>query len=190
MWDAFKQEYDKTYPTLGEEILRFAYFLESLQLADYRNNIEASMSEDLSQCSVHGITQFSDWTQTVFERTLLSSGLHPWQPPEPEPELASSSYVNANDSSLVAPLDLDDLDLPVVDLSAALVDWVGVYTTKVKDQGYCGSCWAFTAAEQIESDAIRTLKGFDTKSTLSPQQVTSCDTKSWGCDGGWPEVGA
>jgi C1A family cysteine protease len=52
--------------------------------------------------------------------------------------------------------------------------------------GYCGSCWAFSAVEQIESDAIRTL-GMSTSNYLSTQQVTSCATTSYGCSGGWTE---
>jgi C1A family cysteine protease len=50
-------------------------------------------------------------------------------------------------------------------------DWTGVYTTPVKDQGSCGSCWAFSAVEQIESDAIRTL---GVSYLLSEQQVCAC----------------
>mmetsp|Transcript_45204 Transcript_45204/g.141668 ORF Transcript_45204/g.141668 Transcript_45204/m.141668 type:complete len:208 (+) Transcript_45204:639-1262(+) len=57
-------------------------------------------------------------------------------------------------------------------------------TTPVKDQGACGSCWAFSAVEQIESDAMRTL-GLSV--LLSPQQVVSCDYTSFGCSGGWTE---
>lgn len=65
----------------------------------------------------------------------------------------------------------------------ANVDWVAKgATTPVKNQGMCGSCWAFSATEQIESDNfLKTGKLVD----LAPQQVTSCDTVSDGCDGGW-----
>jgi C1A family cysteine protease len=54
----------------------------------------------------------------------------------------------------------------------------------VKDQGYCGSCWAFSATEQIETNvAMSTGKLL----TLAPQQIVSCDTTSYGCSGGWTE---
>ena len=47
--------------------------------------------------------------------------------------------------------------------------------TPVKDQKQCGSCWAFSATEQIETDiALATGKLL----TLSPQQITSCTTST------------
>ena len=51
-------------------------------------------------------------------------------------------------------------------------------------QGYCGSCWAFSATEQIESDTMRTLA---TTFILSPEQITQCDGAAFGCGGGWTE---
>jgi len=64
-------------------------------------------------------------------------------------------------------------------------DWSGKYTTAIKNQGRCGSCWAFSAVEQVESDAIRTL-GVSTE--LSTQQVISCDRNDGGCQGGNTET--
>jgi len=76
-------------------------------------------------------------------------------------------------------------DASNVNVTATFVDWTGKYTTPVKNQGYCGSCWAFSATEQIESDTIRSLS---TTYILSPEQITQCATKAYGCDGGWTEV--
>lgn len=54
-------------------------------------------------------------------------------------------------------------------------------TTKVKNQGDCGSCWAYSATEGIESGLfMATGKIVD----LAEQQIISCDKKDLGCDGG------
>jgi C1A family cysteine protease len=53
--------------------------------------------------------------------------------------------------------------------------------TPVKDQGQCGSCWAFSATEGVESAWFLANNPLI---TLSPQQVVSCDTTDAGCDGG------
>jgi C1A family cysteine protease len=71
--------------------------------------------------------------------------------------------------------------------SSSFIDWTGVYTTPVKDQGYCGSCWAFSATEQIESDSIR-LGLLTTSDTLSTEQIVQCDTFDDGCGGGNTET--
>jgi cathepsin L len=56
--------------------------------------------------------------------------------------------------------------------------------TPVKNQGSCGSCWAFSAVESMESEAF--LSGKYGLEVLSTQQVVSCDKKSSGCNGGDP----
>lgn len=72
------------------------------------------------------------------------------------------------------------------------IDWR--YTkavTPVKNQGQCGSCWAFSATETIESQMILQSGGkYDF--TLSPQQIASCTPSTGtygclGCDGGFTE---
>lgn len=45
-------------------------------------------------------------------------------------------------------------------------------------------CWAFSATEQIESDYWMTTGN---EVILSPQQITSCDATSFGCNGGLTE---
>jgi len=56
--------------------------------------------------------------------------------------------------------------------------------TPVKNQGSCGSCWAFSATEAIESEAF--VSGKYPLTVMSPQQIVSCDKKSNGCNGGNP----
>lgn len=56
--------------------------------------------------------------------------------------------------------------------------------TPIKNQGQCGSCWAFSATEAIESQLALT-GGDEWSIELSPQQITSCtpSTGTYGCDG-------
>jgi len=55
--------------------------------------------------------------------------------------------------------------------------------TPVKNQGMCGSCWAFSTVEAIESSWF--LAGHKLI-TLSEQQIVDCDVNNGdeGCDGG------
>jgi C1A family cysteine protease len=67
---------------------------------------------------------------------------------------------------------------------ATTVDWTtSGCVAGVKNQGQCGSCWAFSAIGSLESAYC--LK-YGSLTLLSEQQVTNCDPQSSGCDGGWP----
>jgi len=62
------------------------------------------------------------------------------------------------------------------------VDWRTKHVVSpVKNQGQCGSCWAFSAVEEVES--AWAFQGNALK-LLSVQQVVSCDKVDLGCDGG------
>jgi C1A family cysteine protease len=54
-------------------------------------------------------------------------------------------------------------------------------TSPVKDQGSCGSCWAFSATERIESAVYMQ---HNVMPILSTQQIISCDPNDGKCNGG------
>eukprot|EP01156_Anaeramoeba_ignava_P013961 Anaeramoba_ignava/a607900_9687.p1 GENE.a607900_9687~~a607900_9687.p1 ORF type:complete len:319 (-),score=62.17 a607900_9687:39-917(-) len=55
----------------------------------------------------------------------------------------------------------------------------------IRDQGNCGSCWAFGAAEAL-TDRFCIQKNIDV--ILSTQDLVSCDKNNYGCDGGYLDV--
>ncbi len=54
--------------------------------------------------------------------------------------------------------------------------------TDVRNQGNCGSCWAFATIGSFESQLK--IKQ-DTTVDLSEQHLVSCNKEGWGCDGGF-----
>ncbi|CAH2225561.1 dipeptidyl peptidase 1 [Pelobates cultripes] len=68
-------------------------------------------------------------------------------------------------------------------------DWRNVngynFVSPVRNQGNCGSCYAFATMGMLES-RIRVSSQLRQTPTLSPQQIVSCSNYSQGCDGGFP----
>jgi len=109
-----------------------------------------------------GLTKFADMTRSEWKAAYLLP-----TPITPTPHTVPSS------TSGTAP---------------QTVDWrtKGV-VTRVKNQEQCGSCWAFSATETIES-AWMMAKNIQntTFKPLGPQQIVDCDDSDDGCNGGNP----
>lgn len=163
-WDKFKATFSKRYQTFEEETARFGHFINNLKLIDTQNK----RNVDLGGTEVHGITMFLDLSIDEFKQKYLTQS-----DKLDENSMKASTYKT---STFNVPLNM-----------SGSRDWTNIYTTPVKNQAGCGSCWAFSATEQIESDAIRTL-GWSTsdRTKLSTGQVTECTYDRNGCDGGWP----
>jgi len=112
----------------------------------------------------YGVTKFSDMTPEEFKKTILMS--NPIHPRNPTAEEILPTKVNA------VPNFLDWREKGAV--------------TPVKNQEQCGSCWAFSTVENIESMWILAGKGTNETVDLSPQQVVDCDDSDMGCEGGDP----
>eukprot|EP01038_Epipyxis_sp_PR26KG_P005639 gene5639-7785_t len=168
LFKEFKTKFNKEYASAIEEQQKYENFKTFLALIDERNDKELLNKGS----AVHGITKFADLSHTEFKNHYLG-----YKPKSTKP---SASYAISSVKSTI------EAEHPVSS-QLAVVDWSGIYTTAVKDQGYCGSCWAFSATEQIESDAIR-ANIISNSDALSVQQIVSCDKIDYGCDGGNTET--
>jgi len=75
------------------------------------------------------------------------------------------------------PTVLDTVNVPTE------IDWrTKGAVNPVKNQGQCGSCWAFSATSAIEGHH-QIQSG--TLISLAEQELVDCDTQCAGCNGGW-----
>jgi len=159
----FKVKFNKVYSSRNEEQKRLMIFTENFLKAEEHNQGNSLYTR--------GINQFSDLTQEEFEDIHLT-GYKRMVPGEASPSVGKKA------SSLQLPESVDWREKNAV--------------TDMKDQGACGSCWAFAATEQIESyTAIASGELVE----LSTQQMTSCAPNplmcggNGGCSGSTPPLG-
>jgi len=154
-WNAYKKLHGKSYDT-AENKLRFQVFKANKNLITKHN-----LEHDLGLHSFRlGLTKFADWTNDEFR--------------------AHNGYRGTNQARRGG----DFLHRTSNNSLPATVDWrTKGLVTPIKDQGQCGSCWAFSA--------VAGLEGQHAKSTgklvsLSEQNLVDCSQKegNQGCNGG------
>jgi cathepsin F len=152
----FMKDHSKTYETREEYSKRLGIFADNLDRVAESNRLHILAGGD----AVFGITKFSDLTPEEFKKFYLG-------------------YVPSKTNKVRTTANVSDV--------ANDIDWkTKGAVTKVKDQGRCGSCWAFSATAAIESYAK--LSGKYGLEVLSAQQINSCDKRDGGCNGGNTET--
>jgi len=138
---------------------------EAIRFENFKLSMDRILSRNAdSQTKSFGFTKFSDLSPEEFKSMYLGYN---------RPEVYPAVEVYENDVPIEAPQTFDWRSQNKV--------------TPVKNQEQCGSCWAFSTVENVESIYCVT-KNMDCTSfsPLSPQQIVDCDNTDQGCNGGDP----
>jgi len=155
-WSAWKTRYGKAYASEAEETARFGVFKDNLvRIAELNSRGDGAY---------YSANQFADLSAAEFD------GNYKGYVPSAERVREDAAVFEPTDEQIAA-------------AKGKTVDWrtKGHYVTPVKNQQQCGSCWAFSVTEEVES--IFAIAGNGLKE-LSPQQIVSCDGSDDGCNGG------
>jgi len=170
---AAKHQLDLPQPTNSEYALRLRIFKENTKVVEELNRAHNGSAEFSLEDSPFSMLTFEEFAALRLPRM--------------GPSVQRATVEDANSASLAEP--------------PAAFDWrtSGTFSavTSVKDQGAMGSCWAFSAAENVEGQRAVRSKGAQ-MDDISVEQLIECDathgTRSvdkteysdCGVFGGWP----
>jgi C1A family cysteine protease len=155
-FEAFNVRYNKTYSSMADRALRHQIFQANYDLI-IAHNRNPSVTYTLE------LNQFADLTFEEFEAYYLT-----------EIHGADSSKTHCQSPTKPRVVRPDN------------IDWVSRgKVQRAKNQGACGSCWAFSAIGAVES-ALAIKAGDSSPLDLSEQELVDCSTGygNKGCRGG------
>lgn len=160
LWNKFKKSHGKTYLSEEHETYRMDIFKKNLHLIE-KHNSEYSMG---MHTFTLGVNYFADWTFQEFREKMLGTRYN-----------MTHNKQGSSGTFLRLPKGVQIPDA---------VDWrTEGAVAEVKNQGECGSCWAFSTTGALEGAHFR-LTGKMVE--LSEQQLVDCSAKyhNEGCNGG------
>lgn len=159
LWNEFKKSHGKTYLGAEMESLRFSIFKKNVETIEKHNQ---EYSSGLHTYRL-GINPYADWTPEEFRGML-----------------GTSNKFRSRDIESVGRF----IGLPEHIKVPESIDWreKGA-VTPVKNQGQCGSCWAFSTTGSLEGQHFISTGNLI---SLSEQQLVDCSKKynNDGCNGG------
>jgi cathepsin L len=160
MWSDFKDTHGKSYESVEEESYRREVFSSNLKKIEVHNYLHAKGEKTYTL----GVNEFADMEAKEFAKVMNG--------------LRKVNSTRATDKKLTYMSPAMPVSLP------DSVDWrEHGYVTPVKNQGQCGSCWAFSTTGALEGQHFRKTGKLV---SLSEQNLVDCSGSygNQGCNGG------
>lgn len=156
-WEDFLKTYGKTYASDEEYQLRKEQFLKNYASLESKEKQVSS-----GKTYTVGVTQFSDLSQEEFLRAYTGVVLD-------ESQTNKENVLPPKKRTVGAPTSFDWRAQPFV-------------MPPIRNQGQCGSCWAFTMAGTLET--MYNIKHRKLNASFSEQHLVDCNLSNFGCQGG------
>lgn len=177
-WEDYKLQFSKKYESSDEESMRKLIFAQNKQRIDAFNDFESDLNDEEKTFEL-GLNHMADLSQLEVKqmngfrwpRSELTGELE-----KPETSIRAKYFLKRILRNNTGPL-------------PDSVDWrlIPGRVSPVKNQGQCGSCWAFASTGCLEGQELGRRGRFNGSSLveLSEQNLVDCVKKDYGCNGGF-----
>ncbi|CAF1019982.1 unnamed protein product [Rotaria sordida] len=203
MFQTFRSHHPRRYRALDNETERYQIFQNRLKAA-----IESTIETNLT--FTYGLNKYSDWpphelqvlrgtrpppptTEThyitmTFSRTKQTKSSNKKQRKEPSQSSTTTPATLTSTTSATFTTTTPATDVYTVPDTFDYTTRVSALNTNVsiirpiRDQGYCGSCYAFAIITLFEAQYAF---HYGQAANMSDQQIIDCSTGDYGCRGGY-----